>query len=732
MAPPARARRARRDGRARARGGPGCGELGSDARGARRGPAPPGPRRARARAAAPRPGGRARAARGGGGRAGRVQGVPARRGPRVRRRARRGARVPGDGRGGRAPDRAPRRRERGGAGPRRAPPPAPRRDRRARGGGIPAGRRRRDRGDLVRPRPRRAAVGPAPAARLSSPADLDRHDGASPPGRLPPDHPPPPRCGARGGGHGARLRADHPAAPADGDRPRRRRTPRRGLAREQAQGAREPHVAHAPLRPRALRPRGRARLQRPRARRRLRAHPGRQHLRLRVRRPAAQHRLPPGPPRDDAGRDPAPAARALRGRPRQARAVRGAQGGVLPGGLRGRPGRARRARRRPRADRGDRAPAARRLALPPQVEPPVPARARAPRAPRGRLGGGDPAHGRAARARPAARAAVGDRAGGGRGRAEPDRARRPRRLGRRHHEPRGGRARNAGLHDLRRAARRRRRAPHPRRPAAAADRRARDRGRQATRRAHDRPARSGRAGRHDPRCGGVTQAAATPMSQTSYETLVDRYARMAHTFQPRPVDRVLRVVDIVLASAGLVVSSPLMALCALAVRLSGSRGVLYRGARVGRGGRIFTMVKFRTLKPEAETRIGPFYGEELTRLTETEQTRVGRLLRASKLDELPQLWNVLRGDMSIVGPRPIRPLFFEGLAQEIPAYWQRLVVPPGITGFAQLRLTREITWAEKLAHDFEYIADRSVRLYFEVVAETVWLVLSRPLKPPEN
>ena len=230
----------------------------------------------------------------------------------------------------------------------------------------------------------------------------------------------------------------------------------------------------------------------------------------------------------------------------------------------------------------------------------------------------------------------------------------------------------------------------------------------------------------------MTQAAAPPMTETSYETLVERYARMAHTFQPRPVDRVLRVLDRVLAAVGLVVTSPLMALCALAVRLSGSRGVLYRGARVGRGGRIFTMVKFRTLKPEAETRIGPFYGEELTRLTASEQTRVGKLLRASKLDELPQLWNVLRGEMSIVGPRPIRPLFFEDLARDIPAYWQRLVVPPGITGFAQLRLTREITWAEKLAHDFEYIADRSVRLYFEVVAETAWLVLSRPLRPPDD
>jgi lipopolysaccharide/colanic/teichoic acid biosynthesis glycosyltransferase len=230
----------------------------------------------------------------------------------------------------------------------------------------------------------------------------------------------------------------------------------------------------------------------------------------------------------------------------------------------------------------------------------------------------------------------------------------------------------------------------------------------------------------------VTQAAAlTPMAQTAHETLVERYARMAHTFQPRPVDRVVRVLDRVLAAVGLVVSSPLMALCALAVRLSGSRGVLYRGARVGQGGAIFTMVKFRTLKPEAETRIGPFYGEELTQLTASEQTRVGRVLRGSKLDELPQLWNVLRGEMSIVGPRPIRPLFFEQLAIEIPAYWQRLVVPPGITGFAQLRLTREMTWAEKLAHDFEYIADRSLRLYFEVVAQTAWLVLSRPFRPAD-
>ncbi|MDQ3849681.1 MAG: sugar transferase [Actinomycetota bacterium] len=207
------------------------------------------------------------------------------------------------------------------------------------------------------------------------------------------------------------------------------------------------------------------------------------------------------------------------------------------------------------------------------------------------------------------------------------------------------------------------------------------------------------------------------------ETLVERYQRMAHTFERRPVDLALRALDIGLAGMAIVVLAPLMALVALAVRRSGRGPILYRGARVGRGGRVFTMFKFRTLAPDAETRLGPYLGPELTQLTATEVTRLGRFLRASKLDELPQLVNVLRGDMSIVGPRPIRPAFFAELCAEIPQYWQRLVVRPGLTGFAQLRLTREMTWAEKLAHDFEYIADRSVRLYLHVIVETAWLVL---------
>ena len=211
----------------------------------------------------------------------------------------------------------------------------------------------------------------------------------------------------------------------------------------------------------------------------------------------------------------------------------------------------------------------------------------------------------------------------------------------------------------------------------------------------------------------------------SYETLVERYARMSKTFEPKAVDGVLRALDVVLASALLVVCSPLLVLSALALKGSGTRSVLYHGARVGRGGVIFTMLKFRTLKPEAEARIGRYSGIELTRMTADEQTRVGHILRATKLDELPQLWNVLRGEMSIVGPRPIRPRFFEELAADLPAYWQRLVVRPGLTGFAQVRRGYETSMAEKLAHDLEWIADRSVRLYLRTLVSTGFRVLGQ-------
>jgi lipopolysaccharide/colanic/teichoic acid biosynthesis glycosyltransferase len=161
------------------------------------------------------------------------------------------------------------------------------------------------------------------------------------------------------------------------------------------------------------------------------------------------------------------------------------------------------------------------------------------------------------------------------------------------------------------------------------------------------------------------------------------------------------------------------------ILLTSGRPVLYRGLRVGRAGQMFTMYKLRTLKPDAEARLGPYQASALDERTVEELTRVGRWLRTVHLDELPQLWNVVCGDMSLVGPRPIRPVFFEQLCEEIPQYWQRLVVRPGVTGFAQLRMARDMTWAEKLAHDLEWLADRSVGLYLRLIAATAWRVAQR-------
>jgi len=212
------------------------------------------------------------------------------------------------------------------------------------------------------------------------------------------------------------------------------------------------------------------------------------------------------------------------------------------------------------------------------------------------------------------------------------------------------------------------------------------------------------------------------------DTLVRGYRELARGAQARPRDVLLRGLDVALSALFLVVMLPLAAAIALILVATSGRPVFYRGERVGRGGHVFLMLKFRTLKPDAESRLGPYLGEELVRRTEEEFAPLGKRLKATQLDEIPQFWNVLRGDMSLVGPRPIRPVFFEELAHELPAYWQRLVVRPGLTGLAQVRRGYETSMAEKLAHDLEWIADRSVRLYLRTVFATGWRVLKQSLK----
>jgi lipopolysaccharide/colanic/teichoic acid biosynthesis glycosyltransferase len=212
------------------------------------------------------------------------------------------------------------------------------------------------------------------------------------------------------------------------------------------------------------------------------------------------------------------------------------------------------------------------------------------------------------------------------------------------------------------------------------------------------------------------------------DTLVGGYRRLAAETPRRRIDIELRALDLFFAALFGLILLPVFGVIAVAILLASGRPVLYRGERVGRGAHFFTMLKFRTLQRDAESRLGPYLGEELVRRTQAEYTRIGRWLKASQLDEIPQLWNVLRGDMSFVGPRPIRARFFAELAGDLPAYWQRLVVRPGLTGFAQVRRGYETSMAEKLAHDLEWIADRSVPLYLRTLVSTGIRVLGQTFR----
>ncbi|MFE8974630.1 sugar transferase [Streptomyces cyaneofuscatus] len=194
----------------------------------------------------------------------------------------------------------------------------------------------------------------------------------------------------------------------------------------------------------------------------------------------------------------------------------------------------------------------------------------------------------------------------------------------------------------------------------------------------------------------------------------------AHPLQDgthRPVSHAAkRVMDALLAGTGLVLLSPLMAVCALAVRLSDGPGVIFRQERVGRHGRPFVLLKFRTLRP-ADAQ------ESATRwnvASDGRMSRAGRLLRRSSLDELPQLWNVLRGDMSLVGPRPERPFFVAQFSRTHPGYQARHRMPVGITGLAQVNGLRGDTSIEERARfDNRYIETWSLWQDACVLARTV-------------
>ena len=189
----------------------------------------------------------------------------------------------------------------------------------------------------------------------------------------------------------------------------------------------------------------------------------------------------------------------------------------------------------------------------------------------------------------------------------------------------------------------------------------------------------------------------------------------------RGTRRLKRIFDVLVSAIGLVLAAPLMILAGDAVRLESPGPLFYTQVRVGEFGDPFRIYKFRSMRADAEKDGAQFAQEKDPRVT-----HVGAVIRKTRIDELPQLWNVLRGDMSMVGPRPERPVFVEQLAREVPFFRQRLYVKPGITGHAQVNCRYGASaedMREKLQYDLYYIKNYGLLFDLSILLDTVKVVL---------
>jgi lipopolysaccharide/colanic/teichoic acid biosynthesis glycosyltransferase len=186
---------------------------------------------------------------------------------------------------------------------------------------------------------------------------------------------------------------------------------------------------------------------------------------------------------------------------------------------------------------------------------------------------------------------------------------------------------------------------------------------------------------------------------------------------------VKRALDIVLSALGLVASAPLWAVLAAAIKALDGGPVFFRQERVGKGGRLFTALKFRSMRPDAEALVGAVQATE----NDPRVTAIGRLLRATAMDELPQLWNIFVGDMSFVGPRALRPGEIEAVGEalvrleDVPGYHQRIQVPPGLTGIAQIYAPRDVRRRDKFRYDRLYVRKQSWTLDARLILLSFWI-----------
>ena len=180
-----------------------------------------------------------------------------------------------------------------------------------------------------------------------------------------------------------------------------------------------------------------------------------------------------------------------------------------------------------------------------------------------------------------------------------------------------------------------------------------------------------------------------------------------------------RLFDLFFALIGLIVSALPMAVIAMIVMLGSPGGAIFRQERLGKNGKPFIIYKFRTMDHNAEAN-GPQWADK----EDKRCTRFGAFLRKTRLDELPQLWNILKGEMSFVGPRPERPYFYEEFEKHIVGFSNRLVVTPGLTGHAQVNGGYELGPEEKIVYDMEYIEHRGILMDLKCIAKTVKLVFT--------
>jgi exopolysaccharide biosynthesis polyprenyl glycosylphosphotransferase len=196
--------------------------------------------------------------------------------------------------------------------------------------------------------------------------------------------------------------------------------------------------------------------------------------------------------------------------------------------------------------------------------------------------------------------------------------------------------------------------------------------------------------------------------------------RLDHDPCRRLTWRAKRILDVIAAAAALILLSPLFLVIAIAVHIDNGAGILFRQTRLGRNAKPFELLKFRSMRPVSE-------GESATKWSisgDKRVTAVGRILRRTSLDELPQLWNVLRGDMTIVGPRPERPFFVDKFAAEDPEYTMRHRVRVGLTGLAQVNgLRGDTSISERSRFDNYYIENWSLWLDIKVILRTVFEVV---------